>query len=152
MKPGTTGYAGGGIYFADNPEATYRKACNKGTVLQCEIHLGRVQEAQLNVDYSVCNGHANHDHTGEHVWLQPGYDTINITSLHGHEVVVYEPERVKHCAWHSGTPVDRVPAAGHAVHHRRVVHHRYVPGDDSSWLLAVFWLLAAIPGLLLLVG
>jgi hypothetical protein len=94
MRPGVDGYAGPGIYFADNPRATGWKARQRGTILSCKVALGRVQDTNYPLDWS--------DPATWHAWLWPNYDTIRVTSLHGHEYVVYQPERILCIRWHSG--------------------------------------------------
>lgn len=79
-------YGGSGIYFAETPEATHRKARHTGVILSARVRLGRIKEIQAS-DTSM-------------TWTKlhrEGFDSIKITSLaSGTEYVVYNWAQVTH--------------------------------------------------------
>ena len=84
MKPGSSGLAGGGIYFATSAEHTNHKAHRHGVILKATVALGKI----LTLD------HGDGSMTLQKLKLM-GYDSVMIPRA-GKEYVVYEPSRVKH--------------------------------------------------------
>ena len=83
MVCGTTGLAGGGIYFALSADDTNHKAKHKGVILQADVYLGNSKKIQSN---------------GEQINVlelyQSGYASILIPR-NGSEYVVYNSLQVK---------------------------------------------------------
>ena len=86
MKMGSSGGAvGNGIYWAENIEASKRKARNKGVTLQANVELGismiidNKRELRSYSSYELRN---------------VGCDSIIITCLNGTEYVVFNPSQV----------------------------------------------------------
>ena len=85
MYRGSSGLAGGGIYFAETPRDTEHKAQHHGEVLSCEVDLGRTLELGPDGDSSMT-----------HTKLKSmGYDSVKITGRRGDEYVVYNHAQVK---------------------------------------------------------
>ncbi len=84
MLRGTVGMAGGGIYFATSAHDTYHKARAQGTVLECQVHLGRVLSVSAN---------GNRD-MGFRKLYHTGYDSVMIPRSGGTEYVVYNSDQV----------------------------------------------------------
>ena len=84
FRCGSSGLAGGGIYFADSVDDASRKARTQGVVLECEVNLGRVSHIGFNGDSSLSLSQLNRD----------GYDSVCIPR-NGTEYCVYEPWRVE---------------------------------------------------------
>ena len=86
MQPGSSGLAGGGIYFATTPELTGHKAHKKGVILEATVALGRIYTLEAAGDPSMT--------------LQKlkslGYNSVCIARAvsSGHEYVVYDPKQV----------------------------------------------------------
>jgi hypothetical protein len=86
MKPGSSGLAGGGIYFATTPELTGHKAHRTGVILEATVALGRIHTLDANGDPNMT--------------LQKlkalGFDSVCIARpvSSGQEYVVYDPEQV----------------------------------------------------------
>lgn len=75
---GSGGYAGGGIYFATNAKATYRKARTRGVILTATVKLGRIKTQSDSSDNNFST------------LAKKGYDSVKVTSLSsGVEYVVY---------------------------------------------------------------
>ena len=84
MRPGSTGLAGGGIYFATTKRDTYHKAHSKGMMLTCKVRLGAVKVILPSGDRSM---------TFAKLQAQ-GYDSVVIHRLGGVERVVYKSDQV----------------------------------------------------------
>jgi len=86
MKPGSSGLAGGGIYFATSPEHTGHKAHKTGVILEATVALGKILTLDANGDPSMT--------------LQKlkamGFDSVCIARSvsSGQEYVVYDPVQV----------------------------------------------------------
>jgi hypothetical protein len=86
MKPGSSGLAGGGIYFATTPELTGHKAQRKGVILEATVALGKI----LTLD-------ADGDRTMTLQKLKSmGFGSVCIARAvsSGQEYVVYDPGQV----------------------------------------------------------
>jgi hypothetical protein len=81
---GTSGLAGGGIYFAETVEAASRKAHQHGVVLVCDVDLGRVFDTGFNGDSTLNIQRLN----------RMGYNSVRLPR-NGTEYCVYEPHRVR---------------------------------------------------------
>merc|ERR1711998_210914 len=84
MLRGSKGLAGGGIYFAETPQATEHKALHKGVILRCEVKLGRVLKLGHRGDCSMTYTKLK----------KMGYDSVMISRAGGMEYVVYNHEQV----------------------------------------------------------
>ena len=82
FKPGTEGYAGGGIYFADSLEASKWKAENKGVTLKAIVYVGVS---------AVIDGKKGFN---EAELQKRQCDSVMITSLRGHEYVVFRASQI----------------------------------------------------------
>jgi len=89
FKPGSAGWCGGAIYFAQNPKATFTKAIgtqsHTGVILQANVNLGRVCKMAKHCDMSMTPQKAN----------AMGCDTIEFNPGDGNEFVIYDSRRVK---------------------------------------------------------
>lgn len=84
MIKGTSGMAGGGIYFAASPHDTNHKAKHTGCILRAEVILGNVLRLPKNG-----LSHITYE------WLQErGYDSVQIPRDNGTEYVVYHSSQV----------------------------------------------------------
>eukprot|EP00428_Durinskia_dybowskii_P058226 CAMPEP_0170334484 /NCGR_PEP_ID=MMETSP0116_2-20130129/68274_1 /TAXON_ID=400756 /ORGANISM="Durinskia baltica, Strain CSIRO CS-38" /LENGTH=386 /DNA_ID=CAMNT_0010587851 /DNA_START=69 /DNA_END=1228 /DNA_ORIENTATION=- len=88
FQPGTGGWCGGAVYFADRPQATYGKAIgphsHKGVILGAQVNVGRVCQLGRTCDRSM-----------NAAKLQSmGCDSIRFDPGDGDEYVVYDPRRV----------------------------------------------------------
>lgn len=91
MILGSTGWAGGGIYFALTPEATNSKAHEKGVILKAKVRLGVVWYL------------AKTDPTMNFKKLAAlGADSIVLSRPTGPEYVVYHPDQVKKITIYTG--------------------------------------------------
>mmetsp|Transcript_13931 Transcript_13931/g.6904 ORF Transcript_13931/g.6904 Transcript_13931/m.6904 type:complete len:91 (+) Transcript_13931:76-348(+) len=86
MKRGTQGLAGGGIYFAETPEATCHKAEHHGVVIKCQILLGNILTIGKHGDTSI---------TFTKLYNR-GYDSVLIPRIAGNEYVVYNWDQVQY--------------------------------------------------------
>jgi hypothetical protein len=84
FRCGSSGLAGGGIYFAETAADASRKAHNNGVVLECEVDVGRVRSLDHNGDSSMTLRRLN----------DLGYDSVEIPRQ-GKEFCIYEPRRAK---------------------------------------------------------
>jgi hypothetical protein len=84
MYRGSSGIAGGGIYFALTKEATYTKAHRLGVVLSCRVRLGRVKTISPSGDSSITFTSL----------LTEGYDSVLIPRSAGYEYAVYNQDQV----------------------------------------------------------
>ena len=85
MKRGSSGIAGGGIYFASSLQETMHKAHQHGFVLQCRVQLGRVQKWPA---------HKIDTHATFRSLLQTGHDSVFIPRCGGDEHIVYNQDQV----------------------------------------------------------
>ena len=86
MKPGSSGLAGGGIYFATSPEHTGHKAHKTGVILEATVALGKILTLDANGDPSM---------TLQKLKAK-GFDSVCIARSvsSGQEYVVYDPVQV----------------------------------------------------------
>ena len=86
MKRGSSGWVGGGIYWADTEAETLGKTQNKGRTLQAKVQLGRT----LTVNQTTA------DTNMTYTKLQKmGYDSVKLTGPStGDEYVVYNSDQV----------------------------------------------------------
>ena len=83
MKRGSSGLAGGGIYFAESPEEARRKAHSHGAMLQATVRLGNMKIV-----------HRSSDEYYRGLQSQ-GYDSVKLLDRPtGTEYVVYSWEQV----------------------------------------------------------
>jgi large subunit ribosomal protein L40e len=87
FRCGSSGIAGGGIYFAASAEDAARKAHHNGVVLECQVDLGRVHDVGFNGDSSLCLVKVRAQQC----------DSLRIprNGQPGTEYCVYEPSRVR---------------------------------------------------------
>lgn len=81
---GSTGWAGGGIYFALTPEATGTKAHKQGAILKAKVRLGSVwymAESDRTMNFKKL--------------LALNADSVVLSRPTGPEYVVYHPDQVK---------------------------------------------------------
>jgi len=82
------GWCGGGIYFAESPEATKGKAIGpdskQGFMIEAQVAVGRVKLMP-----STCN----RSMSGPELWAT-GFDSISFNPGDGEETVVYSVNRV----------------------------------------------------------
>ena len=93
MVPGTSGFAGGGIYFATCRKDTDRKAQRKGAfacplrvqgILECRVCLGRAKRISPNGNRLITYPSLKLDE----------YDSVLIPRPNGHEHVIYDANQV----------------------------------------------------------
>ena len=86
MKRGSSGLAGGGIYFATTPELT-GKARKKGEILEATVALGKMHTLDHNGDPTMTRQKLK----------SMGFDSVCIARAvsSGQEYVVYDPKQVK---------------------------------------------------------
>jgi len=84
MSRGTSGLAGAGIYFAESPQATERKAVLHGAILAATVALGNVKTISKYGDASASLSSLIHE----------GYDSVCIPRDAGYEYVVYHHDQV----------------------------------------------------------
>ncbi len=80
---GSSGIAGGGIYFAETEADANRKAHRNGAMLRCEVDLGR----QLQIP-------SGGDTHARQAMMNGGYQSVMVPR-NGTEHVIYDPSRVK---------------------------------------------------------
>ena len=91
MYRGTSGLAGGGIYFAETPSATDVKAHRRGVTLRAKVRVGREKVLGPDGDSSITYSSL----------VAQGYDSVLITGRSsGNEYVVYN--------WDQVTEIERV--------------------------------------------
>ncbi len=100
---GSSGIVGGGIYFAMSAQDAIRQAHAKGTVLACDVELGRVHDVGFDGDRTLNLSRIR----------QLGCDSVRIprNGEPGTEYCVYEPARVRLVGEH-GSPNIRSHQAG----------------------------------------
>lgn len=84
MNRGSEGLAGGGIYFAESPAATERKAHQHGVILSATVRLGSIKYLDADGDRS----------TTFHSLQQEGHDSTRIARPGGTEYCVYNSDQV----------------------------------------------------------
>lgn len=84
LMRGSTGLAGGGIYFATSMAATRGKAHHKGVMLTCMVKLGNVKTISPNGDGSITFAKLQ----------KQGYDSVKIPRGGGTEFVTYNYDQV----------------------------------------------------------
>jgi ubiquitin len=87
FRCGSSGIAGGGIYFAASVQDASRKAHRNGVVLECEVDLGSVLDVGFDGDSSLSLARVR----------AKGYNSVRIprNGDPGTEFCVYEPSRVR---------------------------------------------------------
>jgi hypothetical protein len=88
FRPGSTGWCGGGIYFATSPQATETKAIgpqsHKGFMIEARVNIGRVKDMPRTCDRGMNAGRIH----------AMGFDSIRFNPGDGTEYVVYSPANV----------------------------------------------------------
>ncbi|KAJ3093198.1 hypothetical protein HK100_006750 [Physocladia obscura] len=86
MTRGSAGIVGGGIYFADSPAATERKAHSHGVILKARVWMGRMAVMFVGLNH----------HSVTYTELENnGFDSIVLQGLaSGPEYIVYNYENV----------------------------------------------------------
>lgn len=88
FKSGSSGWCGGGIYFAKTPEATFTKAIgansHQGFIIEARVDLGRMKQLTRTCDGSM---------TGAKLQSE-GYDSLTFNPGDGDEFVIYSADRV----------------------------------------------------------
>jgi len=84
MARGSSGLAGGGIYFAESVSDTYRKAQSKGVVLSATVKLGKPKRLGSSGDCAVSYSSLQDE----------GYDSVIVDRPGGTEYVVYNWDQV----------------------------------------------------------
>lgn len=82
---GSSGLAGGGIYFAESPKQTHAKAQKKGCMAICKVQLGNVKRLTSSGDGSM---------TFQKLQSE-GYDSVVVARGGGDEYVVYNYDQVE---------------------------------------------------------
>jgi len=85
MFRGSSGLAGGGIYFADSPSETSGKAHNHGVIIKCEVDRGKVKSLGSSGDSSITHRSLK----------KGGFDSVQIARPGGTETVVYNHGQVR---------------------------------------------------------
>lgn len=88
LKPGHSGLAGAGIYFATNPLDTNHKARSLGTILRCDVKLGNIKR------------HRKGERWNDLSLFKTKNDSVLIDHTNGNEYVVYDPKQVIKCNVH----------------------------------------------------
>ncbi|CAE8587102.1 unnamed protein product [Polarella glacialis] len=84
MLRGSSGLAGGGIYFAETPEETQDKCHSRGCILEATVRLGRMKDAGSNGCSTTFTD-----------LQREGYDSVRITGrTSGTEFVVCNKDQV----------------------------------------------------------
>lgn len=87
MLRGSSGLAGGGIYFATTPSHTNHKAMKKGVILECDVALGRTYTTSSDGDSSLS--------FRKLLFMDDiGFDSVVIPRINGHEYVVYNHKQI----------------------------------------------------------
>lgn len=94
MLRGQGGLASGGIYFATCQADTDRKAHQRGVVLVCRVHLGRVKTISASGDQSITCTSLERE----------GYNSVLIPRQNGIEYVVYNWDQVLDIEQHYPPP------------------------------------------------
>jgi hypothetical protein len=96
FRPGSSGWCGGGIYFATSPQATETKAIgpqsHKGFMIEARVNVGRVKDMPRTCDRGMNAGRIH----------AMGFDSIRFDPGDGTEYVVYSPANVlsvRRIAW-----------------------------------------------------
>ena len=115
---GSSGLAGGGIYFATSVDDASRKAHDHGVVLECEVDLGNVMHLQYSGDSSLTLYSVR----------SRGYDSVCIPR-NGTEYCVYEPRRVRVLGEHrdpnsSCSSFTSAPQYGSRLQQFGIPHHQ----------------------------
>jgi len=88
FKLGTSGWCGGGIYFAISPEDTSKKAISpdshKGFIIAAQVDVGRVLHLSKKCDWSMTDQKLQSEQ----------YDSVTFNPGDGVEYVVYSSDRV----------------------------------------------------------
>jgi len=88
FRPGSSGWCGGGIYFALTPEDTYTKAIgpqsHQGFMIEAKVNVGRVKYLSSKCDRSL---------NGRRVSMQR-FDSVSFDPGDGREYVVYSKDRI----------------------------------------------------------
>ena len=92
FRCGSSGLAGGGIYFAESVDDASRKARHQGVVLECEVNLGRMRHIGFSGEDDLTLSRLN----------SAGYDSVCIPR-NGTEYCVYESSRVRVVGEHRDT-------------------------------------------------
>lgn len=87
MKRGSSGLAGGGIYFANSPAHTNHKALAKGVVLECEVKLGDIHTTMRDGDRTIT--------FLKLLNMEPPKDSVLIPRKNGIEFVVYNTDQIR---------------------------------------------------------
>ena len=85
MLRGSSGMAGGGIYFAVSKGDTDHKAHKKGVMLTCSVRLGKVKKIAVGGDVSVTFKSLQEE----------GFDSVEIPRPGGTEYVVYNLDQAR---------------------------------------------------------
>jgi hypothetical protein len=85
MLRGSSGLAGGGIYFAESERETQGKAHSHGVMIVANVKLGRSKHVPPNGDQSITHRSLIHE----------GYDSVMIPRPGGTEWVVYNYDQVE---------------------------------------------------------
>jgi large subunit ribosomal protein L40e len=101
FRCGSSGMAGGGIYFAESIDDASRKAQSQGVVLECEVNLGRVKHVSSSGDNSLNLSVLNRE----------GYDSVCIPR-NGTEYCVYDPSRIRVTGEHRDPRASSLTASG----------------------------------------
>lgn len=84
MSRGSSGYAGGGIYFGTTKQDTSKKSRRSGCMIVCDVKLGnvkRISSRDSSITYTSL--------------LMEGYDSVEIHRTTGIEYAVYNSDQVK---------------------------------------------------------
>jgi len=98
FRPGRVGYCGGGIYFAETPQATDGKArgpdSHKGFIIEAVVDLGRVRHMPYTCTSSRLDiRHMDRSPVGGRL-RQWGCDSLAFNPGDGMEHVIADPGRV----------------------------------------------------------
>jgi ubiquitin C len=125
FRCGSSGLAGGGIYFAESVDDASRKARHQGVVLECEVNLGRMRHIGFSGEDDLTLSRLN----------SAGYDSVCIPR-NGTEYCVYESSRVRVVGEHRDTRASSPVSSPRRSHSIRSILHDSDDDDDMSRLQA----------------
>ena len=130
FRCGSSGIAGGAIYFAASVEDAARKARENGVVLVCEVDLGTVHDVGHSGDSSLTLAKVRA--------LKPACDSVRIprNGNPGTEYCVYEASRVRVVGEHAD-PTHSSPTSSPRISHRQGRRQQFNADDSLDALISM---------------
>ena len=86
MLRGSTGLAGGGIYFATTPRHTNHKTLHQGPILECTVKLGNIYKTSFSGDSTLS--------FRKLINMTPAFDSVIIPRTNREEYVIYNKKQI----------------------------------------------------------